>query len=226
MIVTGASRYNRAMWHVTALAILVIGQLSYAGTYTENGDTGDSLGSAQGDPGTAYVLDTISGTINDPSTTVHDVDIYAIYINDEANFTAGFNGPISNTRLYLFDSSGTAIVAMGSTGTGVINSTYVTSNGLYYLAVSAQNMAPEDSLAVDLWSSSALSNLGTQSAPDGGSLTNQLAGWSAGSNGQVIRSYTISLTGVTYSPAPEPGTLVLSLVGLGIGALKSRRRRG
>jgi hypothetical protein len=168
-------------------------------TWNEDGDAAALL------PGQTTVgtgpLTQIVGTL----TTGSDADLFAIYINDEANFSASTVGGTSiDSALYLFDENGNGI-AMSEDAGGVqstITSTFVTANGVYYLAMSAYDYDPLNSGGLEIWNDAPW-NL--ERAPDGPGAPGPLAGWggSAGGSG----NYIIFLTGATFKEqGPPPPT--------------------
>jgi hypothetical protein len=110
----------------------------------EVGDAGAVPAAAQAPQGTGR-LPAISGAV----AVSGDIDYYLIHIVDEANFSAstiGAGPTLADTQLFLFDASGAGVVcnddeAGGSTRSR-IDSTHVTSNGTYFLAVSGYNRDP------------------------------------------------------------------------------------
>ena len=116
------------------LALTTAHTTTLAATWTETGDAGDSLATAQSTIGTGG-LTQISGTL----PTDADLDLYLIRITDEANFLAyNFAVTQADPDLWLFDLSGNAVTFNNTTAANAtkLTSTYVTANGLYYLGIS------------------------------------------------------------------------------------------
>ncbi len=177
--------------------------LSVAGargqTWTEDGDA-PALLPGQTTVGTG-ALTQIIGTL----TSGSDADLFAIYIDDEANFSASTVGGTSiDSALYLFDENGNGVTMSEDAGgvQSTITSTFVTTNGVYYLAMSAYDYDPLNPSALEIWNDAPW-NL--ERAPDGPGAPGPLAGWggSAGGSG----NYIIFLTGATFKEqGPPPPT--------------------
>ena len=183
-----------------AMALILITTTAYAQTWTEDGDAPDLL------PGQTTVGDGAITTISGTLTAGTDVDLYAIMIDDPASFSAQTCGLTSiDSALYLFDESGNG-VAMSEDGCGTqssITNLFVTTAGLYYVAMTGYDYDPQNASALEIWNDSPWD---TERAPDGPGAPGPLAGW-GGSSG-ASGAYSIALTGASfaeYGPPPATG---------------------
>jgi hypothetical protein len=169
-----------------------------ATAWQEQGDAGDLPGTAQitTGPGT---LTAIRGAL-----TAGDVDMYKISICDAPNFTAIGSGTVSDTQMFLFDSTGKGVAMNDDTpvGTGLQSALAPAgaipglTNGSYYLALSSYDNDPNDASAQALWLDTPFN---TVRAPDGPGAANPVASWDgAGSN---AGNYAIALTGACFGQA-------------------------
>lgn len=105
--------------------------------WAEVSDAGETPSTAQAPVGTG-ALASISGTV----ATSGDVDMYLIKIVNEAAFSAttvGATPTLADTQLFLLDATGQGVVCNDDSAGGArstIDSSLVTANGLYFLAVS------------------------------------------------------------------------------------------
>jgi hypothetical protein len=105
----------RGLW--TFLALTALTATALAQVWSEQGDAGDLPETAQSTGNGA--LAQIQGNLS-----ADDVDMYAIYITDPANFSAStVGGATFDTQLWLFDSDGKGVVfnddAVGTTATTI-----------------------------------------------------------------------------------------------------------
>jgi hypothetical protein len=202
---------------------LAVGVAS-AGTWTEVGDAGDLITTGNVTDGLG-ALTLINGAI----ALNNDADLYQIKIVDEAAFTAStksqYGGSAGfDSRLYLFDSSGFGVSfndddPVYGGGGSTISSTFVTANGLYWLAISKYPLSP-NSWTSGTWAFIWNSNpYNTERAPDGPGKLNPLGSWTGAFPSGTSVSYGIALTGAEFA-VPEPAALAL----LVLAALGLRRR--
>lgn len=122
-----------------------------------------------------------------------DVDLYVIYIDDEAIFSASTIGGASfDTALYLLDPDGYGIAMSDDAGGGsqsAISSTFVTANGTYILAVTGADRDPVDWLDAELWLDTPKD---TERAPDGAGAAGYLDDWI---DSGAFGAYSVFLTG-------------------------------
>lgn len=187
-----------------------------AGVWTEIPDAGDLL------PGQITVgsgsLDQIDGAIDVTEFT----DLYCIYINNPANFSATtVGGTTLDTQLFLFNSNGIGVSFNDDTSSSVFQSTitnqFVAVPGIYFLAVSTYDTDPT-SAGGDIWLDGPFA---VERAPDGTGAGAPLTSW-INDPSSGFGDYSIFLTGATYH-IPAPGAV--SVLGLTAVVAAGRRRR-
>ncbi|MCC6907271.1 MAG: DVUA0089 family protein [Phycisphaerales bacterium] len=198
-------------------AALALSGAAFGDVWAEQGDAGQSIATAQHTVGLGS-LDAIRGH-HDPN----DVDIYCIRILDIRSFSASTVGGTSiDTQLFLFDANGYGVThnddaASGGTLQSTITGAFITSPGIYYLAISQYNADPS-SISGLIWANSPFN---VERAPDGPGAGDPLNSWS--SSGSTDGDYSIALVGAGFCEIPAPGAV--ALLGLGGIAAASRRRR-
>jgi hypothetical protein len=210
--------------------VLVAGSVS-AVTYTETGDAGQSLASAQATGAGSQQLTQIFGSLLSQT----DIDIFAINVTDFSIFAAttvnGFTGGL-DTALFLFNGSGLPVYANDDGAT--VGSTLPAgsllgpqSNGLYFLAISLSGSEPVNFANQLLF---ALGSSTTLRGPDpntSGSLFNWDTSLADGTGTTFPAGYQIDLIGASTA-VPEPSVLALYVGGglslLVIISLRRRRR--
>lgn len=211
------------------------GQAS-AQIYTEAGDAGQTLGTAQntgllaGQP-----LTTIYGSL----LSATDIDLFAINITAGMTFSATTLNTITgaqslDTALFLFDSSGRPVYAnddanglsLGST-LPMGNTFSPTTTGLYYLAISLSGSEPVNFANQLLFSTSG----GDTTAIRGPNpiATGPLVNWDTslvnGGGTTFPAAYEIDLTS-SATTVPEPSTVALYVAGsLFLLQLRARRKQ-
>jgi hypothetical protein len=196
--------------------------IAHASTWTEAGDAGDLLATAQIPTGS---VTTITGT----ASTTTDLDLYKIFISDPTGFSAYVSGGDGSgdydSAIALFDQNGVGVYANddatgdnGQAGLPVDNSFGPRTSGIYYLAIfddntwpTSGNVSTEDHFIFPESTYPYTQILG----PTGGGGAAPLTGWfSFGAPITLNESYSIALTGV--SAVPEPAVYVLLLGGLAL----------
>jgi hypothetical protein len=196
-----------------------------AGTWTEVGDAGNNLSGAQIVSGSG-LLTKIFGHLSAPGDSTGLVDIYRLYIYDPVNFSAFSSGGVPDPELFLFDVNG-----YGLEGGRNISST----NLQGFLIGDASGTVPP--LTAYLWISAQDRDPACGAAPmfgPGGTeypnpagpigsctLTGAVGSANAANATGGNYAYTISLTGASFGPVPEPAGIFLA--GFGLLALAARR---
>ena len=190
----------RGLW--TFLALTALTATALAQVWSEQGDAGDLPETAQSTGNGA--LAQIQGNLS-----ADDVDMYAIYITDPANFSAStVGGATFDTQLWLFDSDGKGVVfnddAVGTTvpQSRIDNSSGCLTDrppGIYYLAISRYDRDATGCERGLIWLSTPFRAV---RCPDGAERASRVAGWS-GSTG-AGGAYTIFLTGAEGATAGDP----------------------
>jgi hypothetical protein len=162
-------------------------------------DAGELLASAQHISGSG-TLNGIRGTLTGAET-----DMYALFICDHANFSASTVGGSSlDTQLFLFDPTGHGVTFDDDTGSAqsTVTGQFLTSDGLYYLAISEYNRDAHDAANNLIWNDAPFA---VERQPDGPGAANTLAQWDNGGGGGG--GYLITLTGVCRGePPPRCGS--------------------
>ena len=197
---------------VVLVAVMLPLSIASAQTWVEVGDAPDLL-PAQVTDGTGPLT-----LINGSLLTGNDADLYCIYIDDYANFSATtVNLTSIDTRLYLFDPvSGNGITFNDDDpGGGGLQSTitgqFLTANGEYALGISAYGRDAQNAAGQNIWNSTPYN---VERIPDGPGAPGPLAMW--GGSGYGDGDYGIGITGATFC-IPEPASLsLLALAGLAL----------
>jgi hypothetical protein len=188
--------------------------------WNEQGQAGDLPGTAQYIPA-SFPLEGIRGTLG----SVNEVNMYAFWIVDAANFSAttvGTPGTLKDTHLFLFDANGHGVYANDDASSTDKRSTLPANDpngpqtpGLYFLAISSFGRdavgGPDNDL---IFPDFPFTGVFGPSDP-----TAVISGWRGA--GSDSGSYTILLTGTI----PEPSSIVLFMLGCGCAAIAGYRRR-
>lgn len=157
--------------------------------HTELGDAGSLPETAQATPTGA--LRAIRGVL-----FPEDVDIYAIYIAQPAQFRATTRCLTQfDTQLYLFDASGRGVAFNDDAPEGGLQSLLtaqcVSQPGLYYLAITAYGRSAAGCMGGAIWSPAPANQI---RCPDGSERESRLGGWTG--RHAVNAEYVIELQGV------------------------------
>ena len=172
-----------------------------------------------------------------------DVDMYCIEILTpsfaawtEPTYPPGTLGPAGaafDSQLWLFDSTGAAIMHSDDTpvstnsGMGIAQPNPIVGPvpppimpGIYMLAISQYDIDALNPAGAEIWADAPFAGY---SGPDGPGIPPFLGGWTGGGmpGGDGGGAYHIVLAGATYCTVPAPASLAL----VGLGALVSVRRR-
>ena len=153
-----------------------------------------------------------------------DVDLYQIFIDRPGNLNIStVDRTTADTQLFLFDINGNGVTHNDDNvmpGIGLqsrITGQFVTSPGIYYLAITQFNNDPRNPAGDLIWNNTPFR---AERQPDGPGAPGPLNSWTVSNIGGAI-NYRIELSGVQFIPAPS----AMVLLGLG-GLLAMRRRRG
>ena len=202
-----------------ACAVLCTGANAAADTWSEVGDAGQTLSTAQMITGEPGLLTQITGNLNSGG----DVDLYMICLDFPVDFSViATSDPGGLTPiLYLFDSSGMGVKYAASAdpfGASWFDNLWVGPAGAYYLGVGSRDAAAVDFGGQAIWNDST----GSQFAPNGPGQNNPLQDFTFAIGGEAQGDYTLQMRGTDMFPGtPTPGTLAL----LAIAGLVTRRRR-
>ena len=210
-VVTIPANYSASTY---ALSFNLVDAQTRTGTATVNGtvlvppqwneddhsDAGDTIATAQVPAGSGSLHD-IGGTMDAGDTA----DIYKIRICDPSTFDINANTALTgtqDTQLFLFDSTGAGVEMDDDDFAGVgglrshLNNSFVTTAGIYYIAISHYDNDPTNAGATAIWADTPFAAV---RAPDGldngGDIT--LAGWDGTS--ATTWTYGLSLTGVCFA---------------------------
>lgn len=175
-----------------SLALCLVVQ---AQTWSEQGDAGNLPETAQS-TGSA-TLTAIEGTLQG----YYDVDMYAIYIANPAEFSASVSSSF-DSQLWLFDADGKG-VSFGEDINGVqggLDSSCIPAPGVYYIAVSWYPNAAFGCGEQAIWNSAPWNQI---RCPDGPNQNSRVLQWRySGGSGEY--SYTINLQGAAGATAGDP----------------------
>lgn len=213
-------------------SVLIASSVS-AVTYTEVGDAGQSLGTAQSTGPGNLALTQIFGSL----LSATDVDIFAINITDFTAFSASTVNALTgnlDTSLFLFTSAGLPVYANDDApGGGSVGSTLPAGNafgpqstGLYYLAISLSGSDAVNFANQLLFMSLSSTSVRGPNPSANGALSSWDSSLANGSGTTFPAGYQIDLTGASTAVVPEPSALALLLAGsLGLLFVGCKRRR-
>ena len=171
--------------------------------YTEMGDAGGSIATAQSTTNSTQTFDQIQGSL---SPTANDsVDIYKIYATGGGNFSAQTIGGVAfDSELFLFDSSGKGVYSNDDTITFLSPSVLPANNaltprsaGYYFLAITQCCYQPFSSAGPIF------------QYADGNQATNLLLSGPTGSGGALPLSYFSG----AFDQTPGGGAYTIFLTG-------------
>lgn len=209
---------------------------AHAVNWTEVGDAGDLVGTAQEPLGNGP-LRNIYGTVS----TNTDVDLYRIFISNPTSFSASVTSTSGNfdSVLALFNEGGFAMYGnddarLGDRNAGLPAGHFLgpQAPGWYHLAVfglgnapaSGNGVTPDHFIAPD--TIAPYTQIISPSGPGGASA---LTGWVPSDPANVVsinEEYRLRLSGTMVSAVPEPETYAMLLAGLGLIGAMVRRRSG
>ena len=228
-------KFGKSLFAAGALVLGTSVMSASATTFNENAGLGDTPVGALEDAGATGFFNvwdqygrTVAGaeviadsTIDyiQPKLWTNDADLWQINVTDSANFSAMVVGPHS---LVLFDASGNALAGVvGGSGGAVIDSSWLSGNGTYYLGLGADGSNPRNAAGEDLFSLS-----GSASAPVAGDIVlaaDPAVAWEKNNLPTGLigpGNFTRPSSGVRVS-IPEPASLAM----FGLGGLAMFRRR-
>jgi hypothetical protein len=196
-------------------------------TWTEVGDAGNNLPSAQGIPGSGSLV-RILGTLSAPGDATGLVDVFAFRITDPLTFSATTSGSIPDPELFLFNSQGYGVKGNDDLSASSKQSQlggFSGSPGIYYLWISVADRDPGNGV-VAIFPGPGLKGVGfmVDPVPGAGKLTGPVGGALPVNNGGNF-AYAIDFT--SAAPIPEPSTMGAGLIGLALlFADRRTRKRG
>lgn len=207
-------------------SVLASPAASAAFIWTENAaGAGELIGTAQVVvDSTLHALDGIRGTLATrvllSATPRNEVDVYKIFIDNAAGFSARtVSSNPDDTALFLFSGIGDGVFMNDDNGLDLLSALPgVGGIGFYYLAVAIGGFEALDAVANQVFSAGLFTDLRPVDLTSG-----PLAAWSQGfaSYADLGLSYDIVLTGARIADVPEPKSLAL----LGIAGLAAWRAR-
>lgn len=226
----------RQLWAFAALVAALYPVHAQAASFSEVGDAGESLSTAQVVTAGLSPLTSIAGSLagfDDPA------DLFQIFLTGGQSFSATTVGGANfDTRLFLFAANGAGVYFNDDAVSGTLQSTLPanssftpTQSGTYYLGVSGFDYNPVNAAGDRLFPSltdfpgdvPADSIFTAVFGPTGPGGSAPLAGF----DGVILNeggSYAIALTGATAVPEPV-STLALVLAGASGTALRLKNKR-
>ncbi len=201
MPTSAAIRQYFATLATAACLVLVTASGARAQVWTETGDAGDLIATAQATVGTGPIT-TINGDLSSPA----DVDVYCVQIpvvppaglplvQLQCAVTQGPN-------VWLFDATGNGVFSGATCSAGaktILAPNVSLAPGTYYIAVSYYGVDPQAGAGA-IW----LSGPPSQRAPDGPGAAGPLTGWAGTPVVTGINPYQIRLSFTSYCGAPTP----------------------
>lgn len=196
-------RHHLRRFLAAALALLAFAPAANAQTWSEAGDAGDQLATAQPTLGIGS-LTTITGALDSPT----DVDIYCVRIGPTPR---ALGLPVVSLQCvvmmgpnaWVFDGAGLGLATNETCQAGFkqVTSTTVApgSSQTMYVAVSYYGIQPLSGPG-PIW----LSSVPGERSPDGPGAAAPLVGWAGTPIVQPINPYTINLNFATFCEQPVP----------------------
>jgi hypothetical protein len=211
---------------VAVLAATLSAPSATAALWTEVGDAGQTIGTAQGTGlPEGQSLSMIFGSLSFPN----DVDIYRISLTSPSTFSAttvNLATAALDTKLYIFNFNGTPVYANDDDPPGSsLQSTLPAGHasgptllGVYYLAIATSGTEAVNAVNQSLFSPDSPSNVIRTPANTG-----SLAGWDTTAGDPSIGAYQIDLT-AAFTSVPETSTWFAAALSLGAILFGTRRR--
>jgi hypothetical protein len=199
-----------------------------AQNYSEVGDAGQTLGTAQntGVPGTS--LTSITGSLSSGT----DADVFRFNITAPSTFSASTVNVLTtmDTALFLFNSSGLAIYTNDDASGSSVQSglpagsafTLSLAPGTYYIAISLSGNEPINLNSQLLFAGYPSGDSTAVRGPAGGVSPASLFNFNGQTFSPETGTYQITLT--SSAAVPEPSTMALALAGAAGLAFWLRRR--
>lgn len=222
---------------ISALLVVVFSDRTQAASFTEIGDAGETLGTAQVIQSGSQPLESISGTL------FRDADVFNIFLTGGQTFSATTISPgtlvelpvdnllgvptkvLEDPQLFLFDSSGRGVYAnddsFGSSQSTLPSGGFSPSDsGIYYLALSSFDYDPVSTGGV-IFPSEPSTEVYGPTGPGGGL---SLSGFEGASNSSG--NYSIALSGAQTVPEPSSTLGMLAFGALGaVFWLRKKRKK-
>lgn len=223
-----SSAPKRALSSLAFAAATMFAGPALAGTYSEIGDAGKTVATAQFTTA-APSLSNIFGGL----TSATDADLYVINILNPATFSATTVGSSLDTQLFLFTLSGAPVYMndddinslSGESTLPAGSGLGPTSAGLYLLAVSFFGYDPVNDVSQFLFESGLTTDV---RGPASLVQPNSLGGWSDSGVPDARAAYDIQLTGAAAA-IPEPASALLVALACAAGGVvtgaRARRRK-
>lgn len=219
---------------VLALVSAGAAGVARAATYAEVGDSGQTLGSAQGTGiNNTTSLTSIFGSISGGA----DADLFRITITAPTTFSASTVNAVTmgsniDTALFLLNSAGAAIYTNDDASGQSFQSTLPAGSsftlslnpGTYYLGISLSGNEPINSNGQLLFAGFPSGDTTAVRGPAGGINPNSLANFSGNAFFPESGVYEISLSSVATA-VPEPSAFHLALAAFAVFLIRRKRAR-
>lgn len=205
-------------------------------TFTEIGDAGERLNTAQVVTNGSSPLEAISGTLSGFDDAA---DLFQIFLTGGQSFSATTVGRTNfDTRLFLFNANGAGIYFNDDASSGTLQSTLPvnslftpTQSGVYYLGVSLFDYNPVNAAGerifpgvadfpIDVPAENIFTGVFGATGPGGNAPLDRFDGAILDGGG----SYTVAVTGATAVPEPS-SMLALLIAGASGAAMRLRKQK-